>query len=226
MSSTPRTGRSSIATTRSSARRPAAAAGEAGATSTTSTPRSRPTAAATRGGSGRVPPAMPIQARRTRPSRISAEMTPRVVALMGIGEPEPDAGDRGVDADDAAVAVDQRAAGVAGVERGVGLDDVVDDPRRLARAGRQRAAERGHDAGGDRAGEAVRVADRHDELADAQRGGVAELGRRVRLAVGAQHGEVGERVGPHHARLDLAAVGERRANRAAARAGSRRRGRR
>ena len=46
-----------------------------------------------------------------------------------------------------------------------------------ARAGRQRAAERGDDAGGHRAGEAVRVADRDDELADAQRGGVAELGR-------------------------------------------------
>ena len=89
MSSTPRTGMSSIATTRSSARRPAAAAGEAGATSTTSTPRSRPTEAATRGGSGRVPPAMPIHARRTRPSRISAEITARVVALIGIASPRP-----------------------------------------------------------------------------------------------------------------------------------------
>ena len=58
----------------------------------------------------------------------------------------------------------------------------------------------------------MRVADRDDELADAQRGGVAELGGRVRLAVGAQHREVGERVGADHARLDLAPVGERRAN--------------
>ena len=38
------------------------------------------------------------------------------------------------------------------------------------------------------------------------------VGRRVRLALGAQHGEVGERVRPHHARLELAAVGERRAD--------------
>ena len=75
MSSTPRTGSSSIATTRSSARRPAEAAGEAGdhldhLDAALATER-----AATRGGNGRAPPAMPIQARRTRPSRISAEMT-------------------------------------------------------------------------------------------------------------------------------------------------------
>ena len=144
----------------------------------------------------------------------------------GDREAEPDAGDGGVDADDVAAAVDERAAGVAGVERRVGLDDVVDDPGRLAGARRQRAAERGHHAGGHRAGEAVRVADRDDELADAQRGGVAELGRRVRLALGAQDGEVGERVRSHHARLDLAAVGERGLNARPRRAGSRRRARR
>ena len=109
-------------------------------TSTTSIARSRPTDAATRGGSGRAPPAMPIQARRTRPSRISAATIWRVVALIGHRQPEPDARDRGVDPDHAAVAVDQRAAGVARVQRGVGLDDVVDDPRRArrSRAGSER----------------------------------------------------------------------------------------
>jgi aromatic ring hydroxylase len=30
--------------------------------------------------------------------------------------------------DDAAIAVDQRAAGIAGVERRVGLDDAIDQP--------------------------------------------------------------------------------------------------
>ena len=35
------------------------------------------------------------------------------------------AGDRGVDADDRAVGVEQRAAAVAGVDRGVGLDEVA-----------------------------------------------------------------------------------------------------
>ena len=46
------------------------------------------------------------------------------------GQAEPDPGDRGVDADDAATRVGQRAARVAGIERGVGLDDVLDEPAR------------------------------------------------------------------------------------------------
>src|SRR5205814_957493 len=40
-------------------------------------------------------------------------------------EPEPDARDGGVDPDDAAESVSERAARVAGVQRRVGLDDVV-----------------------------------------------------------------------------------------------------
>ena len=44
------------------------------------------------------------------------------------------ADDRGVDADDLARGGDQRPAGIAGVERRVGLDDAVDQP---ARAGAQ-----------------------------------------------------------------------------------------
>ena len=83
-------------------------------------------------------------------------------------EPEADAGDRGVDPDHLGRAVDQRPAGVARVQRRVGLDHVVDVTHRAAGARRQRAPERGHDAGGDRAGEPVRVADRDDQLPDAQ----------------------------------------------------------
>ena len=37
---------------------------------------------------------------------------------------------RGIDADHAALGVDQRAAGVAGIERGVGLNDIVHEPAR------------------------------------------------------------------------------------------------
>jgi hypothetical protein len=57
----------------------------------------------------------------------------------------------GVDADDAAADVDERPAGVAGVDRGVGLDPEV--------VGRQVevALDRGDDAAGDRALEAVRA---------------------------------------------------------------------
>ena len=48
--------------------------------------------------------------------------------LIGIEKPMPGrvAGDRGVDADDGARRVEERAAAVAGVDRGVGLDQVVE----------------------------------------------------------------------------------------------------
>ena len=45
---------------------------------------------------------------------------------IGMAKPIPllFGGDRGVDADDVAAGVEQRAAGVAGVDRGIGLDQV------------------------------------------------------------------------------------------------------
>ena len=53
---------------------------------------------------------------------------------IGIAKPRPSAfdGDRGVDADDVPGAVEQRAAAVAGIDRGVGLDQAAE--RRLAGA--------------------------------------------------------------------------------------------
>ena len=59
-------------------------------------------------------------------------------------------------------------------------------------------------------GEAVRVADRDDELADAQPGRVAEHGRVQVARVGAQDGEIGQRVGADDVERQLAAVDERR----------------
>ena len=97
----------------------------------------------------------------------------------------------GVDADYVAVRVDERAAGVSGIERGVGLDDVVHQSPRL-RA--QRAAERADDARGYRVGEPVRIADRDDELARTQRGRIAKRGVREFRRVDAQHREIGVRI--------------------------------
>ena len=88
--------------------------------------------------------------------------------------------------------VGERAARVSGVERGVGLDHVLDD---AARRHGQRAAERGHDAGRHAAAEAERAADRDDELADAEPFGVAELRRGEAVRVEPEDGEIGERVG-------------------------------
>jgi hypothetical protein len=64
-------------------------------------------------------------------------------------------------------------------------------------------------AGGHRAREAVRVADRHHELADAEPLGVAELGGRELAGIGAEDSEVGERVRADDLVFELATVGER-----------------
>ena len=112
--------------------------------------------------------------------------------------PAPGQDHGGVDADDLAAGVDQRAARVAGVERGVGLDHVVDQ---AAGARAERAAERADDAGGHRALEAERVADGDRELA--RRAAPAESPRRAAGRVGrvdAQDREVGVRVVADHAR--------------------------
>src|SRR5690349_13990858 len=54
-------------------------------------------------------------------------------------------GDGGVDADHAAAAVDEGAAGVAGIQRSIGLNHAFHEP---ARAGSQAATERADDSSG------------------------------------------------------------------------------
>ena len=100
------------------------------------------------------------------PSRMSRAAT-NLAVLRGDGEAEAlgREDDGGVDADDFAAGVDERAAGVAGVEGGVGLDDVVDEPAGGAAEGSAHGAD---DAGGDGGLEAVGIADGDHELADLQ----------------------------------------------------------
>ena len=115
--------------------------------------------------------------------------------------------DGGVDADDLAGGRDQRAAGIAGVERRVGLHHVLDHP---AGARLQRAAERGDDAGGDGRVEAERIADRDRDLAALQLRAVAEPGGRQRhVGLDPQQREVGVGIVAEHAGLEFAAF-ERR----------------
>lgn len=84
------------------------------------------------------------------------------------GEPDvlPDRGDRRVHADHVPVQVQQRPAGVALVDRRVGLDDAVEFFHRAAdRAGHDVAAEARHDAGAHGVAEfRERVADRDGRL--------------------------------------------------------------
>ena len=84
-----------------------------------------------------------------------------------------------VDADHVAAGVEQRAAGVAGVDRRVGLDHLVD---REAVGRLDRAAEAGDDALGGGAVEPERVADRDDEVADLDRARVGESAAPWRLS--------------------------------------------
>ena len=70
------------------------------------------------------------------------------------------------------VHVEERPAGVAAVDRGVGLDEVVV-------AALQRAVARRDDAGGDREALAERVADGQHPVADLRRVAVAEARRRA-----------------------------------------------
>ena len=132
-------------------------------------------------------------------------------------EPEPDARHRGVDPDHAAAAVDERAARVAGVQRRVGLDDVVDDPRRArptARAATGRAPTRRPRSPSPRSRADCRSRRRAGRRAA---GGVAQLGGRRDRSVGAQHREVGQRVGADTvAAASLPSMNDARTRRAAA----------
>ena len=135
------TGRRPASSTRSPAFSPDRSAGEPGTMSTIRSPRRRPVRSASGGRQRRgradqpqVGAAHPAVGHQ-RPDDPAARVVDRH------GEPEAPARDRGVDADDAGRGVGQRAAGVARVERGVGLDDVLDHPRRPPVAGGQRPAE-------------------------------------------------------------------------------------
>src|SRR5262249_51857734 len=110
--------------------------------------------------------------------------------------------DRCVDADDLALHVHEWAAGVAGIDRGVGLDEVVE------RALTDLAGLGADDPGRDRGLKPERGADRDDPVADLHLVGVAEPNRReLALAVvQAEHGEVRLLVEADDLRLVLAAV--------------------
>ena len=105
------------------------------------------------------------------------------------GEPDADvaraarhaaiAVNRRVDADDLAAKVEQRSAGVAGIDRRVRLKHV----RAALLRNRERPAGRADDADADGMSKVERIADRHDPVARLHLAGVAELGHR-QIAVG------------------------------------------
>ncbi len=109
--------------------------------------------------------------------------------------------DQRVDADHFAIEIKQRTAGIAAVDGGVGLDVAV------VGAGVDVAVARRDDAGGDRAAEAERIADRDHPFAEAQFVGIAELDCDQRLwRLEFQHRKIGLLVDADQLGLDLGAV--------------------
>ena len=107
------------------------------------------------------------------------------------------ADDGGIDADHLGAGRHQRAAGVAGIERGVGLNDVFDRP---ATHRADRAAQRRHHARRHTRFEAERIADRDHQLAAAQVFGIAERSvTQIARAVGAEQCEIGVGIDAEHA---------------------------
>ena len=80
--------------------------------------------------------------------------------------------DRGVDADQPAFDVEERAAGVAGVDRGVGLDEIF-----ILLDAEPAPAERAHDAAAHRLPDAEGIADRQHHVAHFELVAVAERRR-------------------------------------------------
>src|SRR6202051_821841 len=109
--------------------------------------------------------------------------------------------DQRVDADYLAVEVEQRAAGIAAVDGGVGLDVVVIGSRSDV------AVARRDDARRHRAAEAGRIADPCPPFAETQLVGIAELHRDQRFwRLELQHRKVGLLVDADQLGLDLGAV--------------------
>ena len=100
--------------------------------------------------------------------------------------PPAGADDRGVDADQLAAQVDQRAARIARIDRGVGLDEVL-----VAFDAEAAAAERADDARGHGLAEAEGIADGDHEIADLELVGVADRQRDQVVRLDLQHGDVG-----------------------------------
>jgi hypothetical protein len=97
------------------------------------------------------------------------------------------------------------AARIAGIERGVGLDNVVDQP---PGRGAQRTAECRDHAGGHRRFETERIADSNHQLSALEALGIAERGGRQRhRLVDANERQVGVGIVADQPRLQVLAVG-------------------
>src|SRR5204863_2300281 len=98
---------------------------------------------------------------------------------------------RAVDADHFTVDVDERTTGIARIDRGVGLDEVLNGVLVTAGKGQLRATLRTDDPRGDREVEAERISDGNDPLAHARYAIVAERHDRKIVRVNLDERDVG-----------------------------------
>ncbi len=101
--------------------------------------------------------------------------------------------DGGIDADQVAAGIHQRAARVAAVDRRIGLDEIL-----VGVQAQLIAAGGADDAHGDGLADAEGVADRQGDVADAYAIGMAERDGRQVCEVDLQHGKVGLRIAANH----------------------------
>src|ERR1700680_5122019 len=109
--------------------------------------------------------------------------------------------DGGIDADQPARKVDQRPAGIAGIDGGIGLDEEL-----IVADADLRARDRRHDAVGHRLPDRERIADGQHHVADLERVGIAEFdgGESLALRLETEHGEVRTGVLEHQFGFELA----------------------
>ena len=114
--------------------------------------------------------------------------------------------DRRIDADHPPAHVDQRTAGIAGIDGGIGLNEelIVADADCGARHRRD-------DAVGDRLADAERIADRQHHVADLQLVGIGERqsGKALLGALDAQHRKIAALILEHDVGGEFALVGQR-----------------
>ena len=99
---------------------------------------------------------------------------------------------RRVDADEPSIEIDQRTTRVAGVDGGVGLDEVL-----VACPGHDLASDRRHDPRRHRLPNAKRIPHRHHEVAHAQRSRITQRQRRQLSGRNAHHRDVRRRIRTH-----------------------------
>ncbi|MFM1943697.1 MAG: hypothetical protein RI897_2679 [Verrucomicrobiota bacterium] len=94
--------------------------------------------------------------------------------------------DGGIDSDEAALGIDESAAGITGIDGGIGLDEVL-----VVFDSHTSAADCADDALGDRLADAEGVADGEDDIADEDEVTIGERGMGEVVGVDFEHGYIG-----------------------------------